>query len=147
MSTPLNNKKEFLMAIQSPRQKNIIYSDFRSDFKKNPFSNDLIVITNEQSVIQSIRKIVNTNYYEIPYNPYFGANIRKKLFENFTPQMQTEIVTEITFAINDHEPRANIISVEVDGSPDSNLVNIIITFSLINSSEQITITETLTRVR
>jgi phage baseplate assembly protein W len=135
------------MAQTSPRQKQIYYSDFLSDFSTNPHTNDLIKVTNEQSVINSIKKILRTNHFEIPYNPYFGANLYRYLFEPFTPFTESEIKNEIESAIENFEPRAQLIDTVVNGRPDDNAIDITLTISIINNPNPIVITTTLVRVR
>ena len=121
------------MAQISPRQKQIYYSDFLSDFSTNPHTNDLIKVTNEQAVINSLKKILRTNHFEIPYNAFFGANIYRYLFEPFTPTTESEIKSNIEDAIQNFEPRAELIDVVVNGRPDDNALDITITFSIINN--------------
>ena len=135
------------MAQITPTQKQTYFSDFLLDFKKNPHTNDLVRVTNEQSVINSIKKILKTNNFEIPYNPYFGANISKYLFEPLVPTTEMELKNEITFAIANFEPRADVIDVTVNGQPDNNSIDITITVAIINNPNPVTITTTLYRVR
>jgi len=131
----------------SPIQQQTFYSDFLFDFKRNPATHDILTVTNEQSVINSIKKILRTNNYEVPYNPRFGANIYHYLFEPFTEFTQDALEKEITYAIEAYEPRANLISVTVTGSPDENSIDITIVVSVINNPNPITVTTTLSRIR
>jgi len=131
----------------SPTQNKIIFSDFLFDFKKHPITGDLLAVTNVQSVINSVKKIIKTNNYEIPYNPTFGANIYQYLFENFTPVTKHKIENDIRFAIQNFEKRVNIIDIVVNDMPDDNAINITLTFSIINTPDPITLTTTLTRIR
>lgn len=135
------------MVQASPRQKQIYYSDFLADFSTNPHTKDLVKVTNEQAVINSIKKILKTNNFEVPYAAYFGANIYRYLFEPFTPITEMEIKNEIKFAIENFEPRAQLLDVVVNGQPDNNALNITLTISIINSSTPVTVTTTLIRVR
>lgn len=135
------------MAQTSPRQKQIFYSDFLADFSTNPHTQDMIKVTNEQSVINSIKNILRTNNYERPYNAFFGANIYQYLFEPFTPFTESILKNEIEFAIRNFEPRAELLDVVVNGRPDENSINITLTISIINSNAPVTITTTLVRIR
>jgi phage baseplate assembly protein W len=131
----------------SPIQNIVYFSDFLFDFKKHPVTNDLILVSNEQSVMNSIKKILKTNHYEVPYNPMFGANISHYLFENFTPVTQHMMETDIRFAIKNWEPRVDILDLIVSGSPDENSINITMTFSMINNPNPVILTTTLFRIR
>lgn len=135
------------MATNTPRQKEVFYSDFLLNLDKNPYTNDLVRVTNEQAVINSIKKILKTNHYEIPYNPYFGANLYRYLFEPFLPTTEMEIKNEIRFAIENFEPRAQILDLVVNGRPDDNAIDITLTISIINNPTPVTVTTTLVRVR
>jgi phage baseplate assembly protein W len=64
------------------------------------------------AVVQSVENILLTNYFEKPYNPYFGANVRAMLFETVENYTEELVRTEITRAIERDEPRATIINVE-----------------------------------
>jgi len=135
------------MAQTSPRQKQIFYSDFLTDFSTNPHTKDLVKLSNEQAVINSIKKILKTNNFEVTYAAYFGANINRYLFEPFTPITEMEMRNEMRFAIENFEPRAQILDLVVNGRPDDNALDITLTFSIINSSTPVTVTTTLIRVR
>jgi len=135
------------VASPTPVQQQVYYSDFLRDFKKNPMTNDLARVTNEQSIINSVMKILKTNNYEVPYAPNFGANLNRFLFENFMPTTQVEMTNEITNAIKNYEPRVEILDIVVNGDPDHNSIDITLTFSIINNPAPITITTSLVRVR
>jgi phage baseplate assembly protein W len=135
------------MAQASPIQKDVYFSDFLFDFRTNPATQDLARVTNEQSVLSSIRKILKTNHFEIPYNPYFGANISHYLFENFDQFTEIAMTEDIRFAITNYEPRVEILDIVVNGSPDTNSIDITVTVSIINNPAPLTLTTTLTRVR
>jgi phage baseplate assembly protein W len=63
------------------------------------------------AVLQSIENILLTNYFEKPYNPYFGANIRAMLFETVENYSEELVRDQITKAVQRHEPRATVLDV------------------------------------
>jgi len=127
-------------------KKSVSYSDFRSDLL-HPAKRDLIVLQNEDAIIRSIKNILLTNKYERPFRPDFGANLSALLFENISAFTELEIKKTITSAINNYEPRANIISVIVSAAPDINAYSATIVFSVINKIDPITFNVILNRVR
>jgi phage baseplate assembly protein W len=135
------------MVQTSPKQKEVFYSDFLFDFKRNPNTNDLVRVTNEQSVINSLKKIIKTNHYEVPYAPFFGANIYRYLFEPMVSTTEFQVKSDIKFAIEQYEPRVEILDIVVNGRPDNNAMDITLTFSIINNPAPITITTSLIRIR
>ena len=136
VTTPKTNTEEF-------------YSDFQTNLTIHPIKKDLTRLLNEDSVKRSIKNILLTDYYERPFRPRFGANIRKYLFENITPITLRAIQSDVTLAINTYEPRAKIIEVKVSAPSDNNEVDISVTFSTINRLQPVTVTASigLNRVR
>ena len=124
-----------------------IYSDFFTDFSFHPIKGDLVRKTNEGAVSQSIRNILKSSFYERPFDPRFGANLRALLFENFSPFIEIQLKNQITSAIENYEPRAELIAVDVSANVDAHLYTVTITFATKNQPNPQTITVQLERVR
>lgn len=127
--------------------KPLVYSDFYSNFDLELVKKDLLSYKNEDSVKRSIRNILLTDKGERFFNPTFGSDIRKMLFENFSPANDQVVADLIKTAIGNHEPRANVIDVNVSGNPDQNSMYINIVFSVINKAEPVTLELILNRIR
>ena len=124
-----------------------VYADIFNNLDKHPISDDLAVKTNENAVKQSIRNLLLTDKGERLFQPNVGADIRKMLFENITPQTITVLEQMVRDTLETYEPRANIIEVVVSGNEDSNRVSISILFNVINRQEPVSIDVVLDRVR
>jgi len=136
------------MAIKTPlNAKKSLYSDFHMDFFKNPVSLDLAVNRDEEAVKQSIKNLLLTDRGERPFQPNLGSDIRKMLFENLTPNTSLVMREMIRETIEQYEPRANLIGVDIIATPDANAVRVVVVFNVINSEEEVTLVTTLTRVR
>lgn len=127
--------------------KPLVYSDFYSNLDLELVKKDLLSYKNEDSVKRSIRNILLTDKGERFFNPTFGSDIRKMLFENFSPSTEQVVADLIKTAIGNHEPRANVIDVNVSGNPDQNSMYINIVFSVINKAEPVTLELILNRIR
>jgi hypothetical protein len=136
------------MAIKTPlNAKKSLYSDFHMDFFKNPVSLDLAVNRDEEAVKQSIKNLLLTDRGERPFQPNLGSDIRKMLFENLTPNTSLVMREMIRETVEQYEPRANLIGVDIIATPDNNAVRVVVVFNVINSEEEVTLVTTLTRVR
>ena len=112
-----------------------IQNDF-SDFNNSMATKgdgDLAKTVDEFAVAQSIKNLILTDKMERPFQPTLGCDIRKSLFENFTPQTITVAKQRIAETIGQYEPRAEIINIEASPDEDNNALNMTIIFSLINS--------------
>ena len=82
----------------------IVYSDFNVNFDVNPVTGDLLKVTGINSVTQSLMNLVQINYYEKPFHPEIGSNIRNLLFEQMDQITSNALSKEIQILIENFEP-------------------------------------------
>ena len=99
------------------------FRDFSLTFEKNAVTNDILSLKNEAAIKESVKNIVLYNFYEKPFDPFFGGNIIGLLFENSTPTMVLEVKNRIEQSIEIHEPRVTAVSVVVQFEEDRNELN------------------------
>jgi phage baseplate assembly protein W len=99
------------------------FRDFSLTFEKNAVTNDILALKNEAAIKESVKNIVLYNFYEKPFDPFFGGNIIGLLFENSTPTMELEVKSRIERSIEIYEPRVTAVSVDVDFQEDRNELN------------------------
>lgn len=125
-----------------------IYSDIPLSFTAHPVTGNVKLLTNSDSIIQSVKNIVLTNFFERPYEPYLGGNIYRRLFDNVESSYTQFLISEdIIVSLENHEPRAEILNVTVFPDTDRNTVNIKIKFIPITESEPVTVDVIVERVR
>ena len=61
------------------------YSDLDLTFAART-TGDIFKKTDAAAVKQSVKTILQTNFGEKPFQPNFGADLRSRLFENFTDE-------------------------------------------------------------
>ena len=123
------------------------FSDFTNDLTVHPISQQLVILKNADSVKQSLRNLILTNLGEKPFNPLFGSNINKSLFELFDPFFVEDVKRYVTLAVTQYEKRVNLISVDVTQDARETGVTINIVFSLINTTQPLSISIYVKRVR
>lgn len=132
----------------TPIKRNVrTYTDFSIAFDINPFTRDVSLKRDEEAVKASIKNLLLTRNYERPFHPEIGSPISALLFENFTPILKNTLKKIIEDLLIKFEPRANIISIDVDDSSDENSLDIRIEFMMNNIDRPITVTSTLKRIR
>ena len=110
------------------------FRDFSLTFEKNAVTNDVLSLKNEAAIKESVKNIVLYNFYEKPFNPFFGGNIIGLLFENSTPTMELEVKRRIERSVEIHEPRVTAVSVDVDFEPDRNELNCSVSYLILGLS-------------
>ena len=107
------------------------FKDFSLTFEKNAVTNDVLSLRNEAAIKESVKNIVQYNFYEKPFDPFFGGNIIGLLFENSTPSMELEVKNRIEESVEIHEPRVTAVSVDVDFEPDRNELNCSVSYLIL----------------
>ena len=110
------------------------FRDFSLTFEKNAVTNDILSLKNEAAIKESVKNIVLYNFYEKPFDPFFGGNIIGLLFENSTPTMVLEVKNRIEQSIEIHEPRVTAVTVEVQFEENRNELNCRIQYLILGIS-------------
>lgn len=126
--------------------RDVLYSDIDLTLDTNT-RQDVFKKRDASAVKQAVKTCVMTNFYEKPFQPLFGANLRSMLFELNDPNTGYDIRRNIIEAIQSYEPRARVESVDVNIRQDFNDVNVTVNFSINNVSETVSFTTNLTRLR
>ena len=129
--------------IQSERT----YRDLDLSFNIHPVKKDISKHLNEYAVINSVKNLISTNFFERPFRPQIGSGLRSLLFENVDPIISAQIERAIQETITNYEPRVEISDVFVTAYPDENRYNVTMTFFIINNPNPITIDFFLERIR
>ena len=122
------------------------YLDIDLTFAKRP-SGDIYKKKDAAAVKQSIKNLLLTDFYEKPFQPFYGANLRAMLFELADEDTEDEVEENIINAINKYEPRAEILTITVNVLPDQNDMRVSVYFKIISTQETVTFTTNLSRLR
>ena len=124
-----------------------LFSDIDLRFNKQPGKGDIVLSYDDQAVIRSIKGLLQTNFYERPFQPKLGSNLNAHLFEIISPVTAHAIEQEIRNVIANFEPRAYISELDVDALPDQNAFFVRATFFIGNATTPTAINLLLERDR
>ena len=122
------------------------YSDIDLTFAKKG-SGDVFKKSSAAAVKQAVRNLLLTNYSEKPFLPRFGGDLNSMLFRLSTEIDDDTLEEDIIKAIEVFEPRAKVLNIKSNISPDTNEVQVTVTFQIINTSEEAFVDISLTRLR
>lgn len=108
--------------------KSTTYADLDLNFLAHPIKQDINILTDDDAIIASVRNLVLTNKFEVPFAPQEGSNVRKLLFENWSPANDALLAQLIAEVINNYEPRVVLQQLDVDFDEGNNGYNITIHF-------------------
>ena len=122
------------------------YSDIDLTFTSKP-NGEIYKKRDAAAVKQAIKTLIQTNHFEKPFQPRFGANIREFLFELAYDDIKSDIKNNIIRSIQTYEPRAKILDIQVITKPDSNSIQVTLEFQVINTKELVVFTTVISRLR
>ena len=123
------------------------FRDIDLDFGRNAVTNDVNIVEDVVAVKRALKNLVQTNFYERPFQPELGCGIRELLFENFTPMTKVFLERKIEEVIVNYEPRVNLQNVAVDDDQDKNRLVVDIYFYVVGVPGPQVVQTFLQRVR
>jgi phage baseplate assembly protein W len=127
--------------------KPIFYADFTNNLDLNPLTGYLAKTTNENAVKNAVKNLVLTGNGERFFDSTIGSKMATLLFEPID-QVTAELVrSTITESIENHEPRARLVNIDVVPDAENNSYNVKVIFKIINIPEDITLNLLLNRAR
>jgi len=124
-----------------------IYKDLDLNFTANPVTGDVSKKLDVNAVKQSLNILMRTNFYERPFEPEKGANLRGYLFEPMSNILAGVIKNTIKNLIETYEPRAKIESLLVVANYDDTSYDITLRYFVVGTDKPQTLTANLKRLR
>ena len=95
-----------------PNSKNVAikeaYKDLDLNFMAHPITGDVTTKSDSEAVKRAVKNIVLTNYYERPFKPSLGGNIRGLLFDTSGNRLNVIIFYNIKNGLTGQEVEFNI---------------------------------------
>lgn len=124
-----------------------IYKDLDLAFAPNQVTGDVSKKIDFNAVKQALYILMQTNFYERPFAPDKGANLRGFLFEPMSNLVAGLIQNTIKNIIESYEPRAKIVSISVVANFDTNSYAVTLNYYVIGIDRPQTLTANLKRLR
>jgi len=123
------------------------YTDLDLAFKAHPVTGDIVKTKDINAIIGAVKNLIYTNFYERPFQPQIGSNLRRLLFDPIDSFTTNSIATDLRNTITNYEPRVQIEAIDVSPDYENNGYNVSLTFFIQNDPEPIQINFYLERVR
>tara|TARA_B100000214_G_scaffold154817_1_gene110989 strand:+ start:158 stop:559 length:402 start_codon:yes stop_codon:yes gene_type:complete len=107
------------------------FKDISLSFEPHPVTKDLPILKNERAISRSVRNIVETIPTEKFFNPDFGSDVYRSLFDFVDFGTANEIQEQIKTSVINFEPRVDNVRVDVDPQPDSNQFEVTVIYDIV----------------
>ena len=131
------------------QQKNTedLFSDFTADLSPHPITGDVVRLRNERAIRESLRNIIMTNYGEALFQPNKGSNVNRAIFEMDDEVTANDLKYHMESTIAAHEPRVQLLDVNVQSLPEENKLGVQVIYVIINTQALQSLNLILRRVR
>lgn len=143
----VNSKVDSTLLLNKTKSNDEYYSDVKLDFEfgiienealnATKSNNDLLKVVNEESVITSLRNILNTSTCTRLLNPDLQVNLNTYLFEPLTYAKAYFIGYDLCTLIPAYEPRVKISNVDVSMNVEDDSYFITLSLSIPSLSKNI----------
>lgn len=113
------------------------FKDISFNFSRNPITDDIVVLKNEEAIKQSVKNLVLTKINERPFNPLLGTNTTNYLFELGTDVSANALIDEIETVLKTYESRIVLERIDVDVPEDSNEYEVYIEYLIVGSPPEV----------
>ena len=102
------------------------YSDLDLSLKIHPIRKDIIALKDDNAIKNAIKNLLISNFYERPFAPDKGANLRGLLFEPANILTEIQIRDNIKDVIKKYEPRVQVKQIIVNELADQNAYKVLV---------------------
>lgn len=113
----------------------------------NPFTKDISVLRDDRAVIQAVKNLLLTNFFERPFDPLKGGNLSGFLFEPADHITRSNMKDAISRVLGKYEPRVQLLNINIVDNPDEYSYNIGVGFRIVETNLETEVQIQLRRLR
>lgn len=123
------------------------WADLNLKLTLHPIRKDIIPLRDDEAIKNSVKNLILTNFFERPFQPQVGANLRGLLFEPADAITKYELSDGIKQVLEDFEPRIRVSRVGIEDQSDRNAYRITVYFQIIEMDLNTEVEIVLQRLR
>lgn len=110
------------------------FRDISLSFVKNPITNDILILKNEDAIKKSVMNLVKTRIGERFFNSLLGSRVNESLFELSNSGIDIALENEIRNLLSNFEKRINVREIDAEIIEDEYELNIKIVYDIVGIS-------------
>jgi len=104
------------------------WRDLDLSLKIHPIRKDIIPLKDDAAIKNAVKNLLVSNFFERPFQPTLGANLRGLLFEPADAITKLDLKQGIRRVLDTHEPRIKVLNIKVLDESDNNSYRIAVNF-------------------
>jgi len=123
------------------------FRDLDLSLKIHPIRKDIIPLKDDNAIKNAVRNLLISNFFERPFQPSLGANLRGLLFEPAGGITEMNLRENIERVLIRHEPRIEVIQIIIKNLEDQNAYNCVVVFKIKEDDTEESVEIILRRLR
>mgnify|MGYP001442732026 FL=1 len=123
------------------------HSDLNLKLTLHPIRKDIIPLKDDAAIKNAVKNLLLTNFFERPFQPAKGANLRGLLFEPADAITKYELSSGIRRCLEIFEPRIKVLAINVKDESERNSYRINVIFQIIEFDSNQEVEIVLERLR
>ena len=117
------------------------YVDVMNSLQVHPTSGDVVTVSDEVSIQQSLVNLIMLRTDEKPFHPEIVSGVQQYLFEPMNDITSKLIEKSIETVVKRYEPRVNLVGAVAIPEEDKNQYDITLVYRIQNSPEPVAVQE------
>ena len=117
------------------------YVDIMNSLQIHPLSKDVVTVSDEVSIQQSLVNLIMLRTDEKPFHPEIVSGVQQYLFEPMNDVTSKLIEKSIETVVRRYEPRVELIGAVAIPEEDKNQYDVTLVYRLQNSPEPVAVQE------
>ena len=122
------------------------YRDLDLSLKRHPVTGNITILRDDAAIKNALKNLVLTNFFERPFQPSLGANLRGLLFEHADAMTELAMKDNIERAVLE-EPRVKLLDTVIKDLEDKNAYRITLKYLIKENNRQEDVDIVLRRLR
>lgn len=123
------------------------FRDLDLTLKLHPIRKDIVPLKDDNAVRNALKNLVMTNFFERPFQPSLGANLRGLLFEPADAITRLAMKDNIERVISAEEPRVRLLDMEIVDIAERNAYRITLKYLIKENNREQDVEIVLRRLR
>lgn len=123
------------------------FRDLDLTLKLHPIRKDIVPLKDDNAVRNALKNLVMTNFFERPFQPSLGANLRGLLFEPADAITRLAMKDNIERVVSAEEPRVRLLDMEIVDIAERNAYRITLKYLIKENNREQDVEIVLRRLR
>ena len=106
------------------------WRDLDLSLKIHPIRKDIIPLKDDVAIKNAVKNLLISNFYDRPFAPDKGANLKGLLFEPNDPITRISMREQIRAVIKKYEPRVAVQKIDISDTNNENGYRIVVSFRI-----------------